>query len=95
MRVRQNRNALGAEYAWGQLAEAHERWGDTDCRSMQRVRHRGMADVLFVNESHNANLDVLDKAEMEYGIRIMMYLGSRLIAARLVRDLIGRSGKNT
>ena len=51
IRVRQNRNALGAEFDWGQLAEAHERWGDRDCRSMQRVRHRGVAGVLFVNES--------------------------------------------
>lgn len=40
----------GAEFDWGQLAEAYERWGDRGCRSMQRVRHRGVAGVLFVNE---------------------------------------------
>jgi hypothetical protein len=54
IRVRQNRDALGAEFNWGQLAEAHERWGDRNCRSMQRVRHQGMADVLPVNENHNS-----------------------------------------
>jgi hypothetical protein len=48
MCVRQNRNALGAEFDRGHLAEAHERWGDRDCRSMQRVRHQGVAGVLFV-----------------------------------------------
>jgi hypothetical protein len=59
IRVRQNRDALGAEFNWGQLAEAHERWGDRNCRSMQRVRHQGMADVFFPKNKFSSRDNLL------------------------------------